>query len=660
VESSTPTANSYVQPQQFNNGYIPPYPYPPVYPNYPVYPYGNFANPYQASLLGQTSGLSGPIAKFDVKINGKSDIVTVQKGNTIDSMEITAQDANGKTVESFTGPVDLVSTDRSADMAQSVTFEANALGYKTLVLCCTFFTEGEQIVQVSYYDDATGAITEGQITVIVEDSQNTAGGKGSISITSHSDGEVIGATNIILKGNVTRDNGSPFKNGSFVARGFINDVPFSTGDDGEFVVAGEFDGATESQLVRIEAPDGNAVTTSIQLKLDLQSPKLANIAFLPKEPLVGQEVQLSFTSEPGLQNITATFGGETVNMKQRADLPGTYNGSFMPKVAGAFEIALQASDLIGNIGTETAEITISTPDLAVVEGLTLTPGDKKLIVNYDAHPDEVRVKRYQIYFGEEEDVYDKSFETEGLKTEFVLDNLIPGKTYYVTVTALSDELESARSTVVNGVPLGTALQAVPGPHRIDLAWLSSENLDQYLQLVINYGIAADALTETKVVANAQRAHQIIDLLPIEYFFTLSGQTEDGELTLLGSTNATPLAIAGVPTGVSEPIPNTGQITIDNPTTPGNNSGSNSSTPSTTPVQPEPKPTAPGQDNLHAAPGMADSGIDMMWWLYLLIALAVLPLALWRVSHITQQAKTTAFTKKMDEQYNQEHNIVRLG
>jgi hypothetical protein len=619
--------------QQSYNGYGAPYGYP-IMP-YPLYPYGGFAPPYQASLLGQVAGTSGPLHDFEVKINGQTGIATVQKGHTIDSMEIIARDAQGVTVESFTGTVDLVSTDAAADMAQSVTFEPNALGRKTLVLCCTFFTEGEQIVQVSSYDNS-GNLIEGTIVVIVEDEGNGGGQQGTITITSHQDNEAIASNTITLRGTISRGNGDLLKNGSFVIKGGRNDVPVSTNELGEFSGTLELPNDINTHLLRVEAPDGNAATASITVYVDAEAPLIEGVSFFPELPLTNELVTASFTSEPRLKDVTAVLGELVVTMSERADRPGVYEGTFTQATAGTFEVIFSASDSIGNTTNADTTITFSNPDIAVVDNVRIVPEDGSLIVYYDAHPDD-RVTNYQIYIGEEKDNFTDVYKTPALQTEHTIEDLVPGETYYVTVTALSNNLESARSTVVSAEPLGTIFEATPGPQRVDLAWLSSENLNSYARLLLRYGLSKDALTETKVIANGQRAYQIKDLFALEYFFTLSGVAADGTTTLLASTSATPLEVVGVLAGASDPIPNQGSIDVTGPLH----------------SSPTPAPAPEGQENLHAAPGTVDSGSNM-WWLYLAIALALLPLTLWRLRF------AMATTNNLKTPQTATGHIVRLG
>lgn len=105
-----------------------------------------------------------------------------------------------------------------------------------------------------------------------------------------------------------------------------------------------------------------------------------------------------------------------------------------------------------------------------VQNVVVTPGDSELLVSWDAaqDPDGI-VVGYKIYYGvnsvvDIDDYYDGELEVLG-ETQFTLDNLENGVTYYMALTALDDEGYESElySLEASGTPMSAEAEVVEEP-----------------------------------------------------------------------------------------------------------------------------------------------------------------------------------------------------
>lgn len=470
---------------------------------------------------------------------------------------VRALDRQGRTVKSYLGNIIFTTTDPEATVPVmqrpnygEYQFEERDQGIRPFTLALRFPNPGEHTLTVTASENPS-VRGEANVTVIGGTGQR----KHAIDITSHKDGQFINGTTVTLEG-----KGPPLIN--IVAIGGREDVAGETAADGIFRTPVRLDPSRREFTLRVQQKpgEGSADSGPIILILDTTPPDIASITFSPEKPNPRTSALAIVLAEPRLNNLamhlTETPGGVPVVIPlEETATAGTYQALFTTPNSGNYQPLFRAEDEAGNSTELRSALTVVPKPLAKVENVRGEAKGTAAVLEWDPVPDEV--DGYRLYVGEDALNALYSLDTGRPTTRATVSGLLPGKTYYFSLTAVKGEQESAeKSTPAKVAIIGLTLKVTEEDGGLSLEWPSLPDSLPLASFVLEYGTAPNIFTERRTLNGALRSFTLRDLLnDATYHLRLTPVNLTGELlsdlTALGT--GTPRG-AGFRPGPAEPIP----------------------------------------------------------------------------------------------------------
>lgn len=520
-------------------------------------PVGGFAatqNNFSAQLIN--SAEAAPSYDVVNRFVVKTSVQTIKVRDVIPNLEIIAVDANGKTVESYTGNIRITTPDDPnstlpglpPDQGKAV-FSPKARGDLNIPWSVSFSKSGPEQKQRIVVADESGTI-RGETTVtvmgtaVIDESRR-------IRLESPKDGETVNNREILLKGkgpalsNLVvwiKDASTPPESltlGEPVAEG-------ETESDGTFAFTATIPAGSTDVVIDVQDADGKYDSGPVSVTLDTRGPAV-QLTFDPPQPQEGETVMLSAESEPNLPEVVLHIDGRDLSLTE--DTPGTYRLSFQTPPRSGSDYTLSARDAAGNVTDTDGTLGVTGPMIPQVQNLQAQSLAGGIQLLWDMIPDE-SITAYRI------DVKSPSLEQPiTLDTPEATDSaavmgLKAGADYSITVRALRNDELGPRSSAIVAQTLGMELAVAPQEGGLLLQWTfpDSTPLSAFL---LEYGSPEGEYSEQRRLDGAMRAYTVNDLLAQPYLIRLTPVATTGEILsdLMVTGEGTPLtALAFRPSG----------------------------------------------------------------------------------------------------------------
>ena len=536
---------------------IQPYGYPPMYaPQYyappqqqpaPVTHTPSYGSQITGNILGRP--LYGQAASFDIVSGFQISAPRTLEVNEDATISITAVDQNGRKVEDYTGMILLTSTDPSAvlPLGGQIQFRPQDLGEKVLTLGLRFSSPNEHILVAK---DSTNATVEGSTSIVVTGraQQET---QQLITLTHPLPDSTVNTLDLTVTGEAP-----PYIN--IIVMGGSQDTYGETDENGFFSIPVRLSDTQNDHTLRVQEVGGRYDSGNIRVRLDTEAPEIATIEFSPDIPTEGEEVLAVIKSEQGLHSLTMTIGEQTVTLGESVTEAGSYQALFSAPEGNDYQLSVLATDSAGNEREVRANLTVNKAALQTVQNLRVDPTEGAALLEWDAVTSEP-IDQYRVYVGQSPDEYQFTLDTGRPTTAATVAGLTGGQEYFFTVTALQGDRESSeKSNSVSTIIPGLALTVTPQDGSLNLSW---EGVGDDLTLsmyVLEYGIAPDSYTETRMLNGELRSTILRDLLPeVTYYLKLTPVSVTGETLedLAATGQGAPIStIAGFHPSASEPAP----------------------------------------------------------------------------------------------------------
>lgn len=540
---------------------------------------------------------------------------TLPLGQEAPKLTVRAIDKQGNTVENYTGTVQFESTDPNAVLPNfgTYTFKTRDLGQKSFPLVLTFNTPGQHIFRVK---DAQNPSIVGEATINVGGSAH--GAAGGIAVTSFKDGDKVDALAITVSG-----TGPAYAN--LIVMGGSQDATGTTDADGTFSIPITLNANQRDFTIRVRDDAGRNDSGPIHLILDQTPPDIGSITFSPQVPAGNEKVLAVVQSEPGLTSVVMTITDAashtdlSVTLNANPTASGSYQGFFTAPSTGVYQPKVSATDSAGNATEVRTTLSIGTEGLPVITNVTAEPRVNAVQLQWDAVVEPV--DGYRIYVGDSGTNFLYTLDTGRPTTKATVAGLTPGQAYFFAVTAVKGSAESkAKSQIIQATPLGLTLDVTPGNGVLHVKWTTLAANLPIGGFLLQYGIAPDSYTETRMLNGQLRDYTMRDLLNgITYYMQVTPITVTGEklANLSAKGQGTPSG-TGFQPGPRDDIPS-GIGTL-----PGNVKN--------------PPPTNPGS----GLPESAAIGTVVLGMLG----------AVWSYLHRRKQRHATAFLRMIQSQYTQ--------
>lgn len=533
-------------------------------------------------------------------------------------LTIRAEDQNGNVVESFVGTVGITTPNDPQSTLPGLlanrgeaTFTGKNRGIVTIPWSVSFRKTGLQQIIVT---DESGTI-RGETSITVT-SGASATAASTIVMETPRDGDSV-PRSIVLKG-----KGPAFANLNV----WITDAstPPEQVTEGAPVAQGETD-VTGAFSFAVQLPDLQDVMLVIQdesnqnssgilrLTVDSSGPDIAT-SFDPPEPLEGEAVTLTVTTESGLRDMTLRIADQTYALTE--GIPGRYQVPFPAPTKGTYDYVITARDAIDNVTDVEGTLTVIGPTIPQVQNVRTeaTPGG--ILLTWDEIPDD-SITGYRIEGKTAGDGVSLQLDTPEPTDSAEIRDVLAGIDYFLTVRALRGDEQGLRSAVVTGRSLGMELTVTPQERSLLLQW-TFPDVTPLANFLLEYGSPEGEYSESRTLEGGMRAFTLNDLLAQPYLLRLTPIAVNG-------TILTELAV----TGQGVPIASgTFHASADDFT--------------------RPSDVSPG--NLHGgAPTITDSGFaGSLPWLF---AMAIVPIGLYWYRRRKMMQEMEVFLRSMHRRYH---------
>ncbi|MFH1444267.1 MAG: fibronectin type III domain-containing protein [Candidatus Peregrinibacteria bacterium] len=469
------------------------------------------------TLFGQLTNDFDVVDHFRVEIEGGATTIPIRQDTTF---RIVAEDRSGRTVEDYTGTIRFSSTDPKAILPFGTRqFTLKDLGAKTFTLGLRFNTGGEQTLAV---EDTSGNV-RGSASVNI-----TGGGTtpdtSRISITEPTEGTTVSSSLVTLRGMAPPLVNLLVTGGTEIARG-------DSDESGAFQVAVTLNTTVTGATLQVEEASGKYKSSPLHLLIDLLGPRISSVDFSPREPAEGQTTQIMVKTEVGSTPITMTLEGNTMNLSESAGLPGTFTGDFSaPAKVGVYQPLVTATDKFGNKTEMLSTLTVKPKTPPTIQNLTAEAKMNAVALKWEP-VEKGEADTYRVYVGDKPDSFIYSLDTDASVSAATVAGLKQATTYYFTVTALKNGVESAeKSNVASATVLGLRLAVIPGDTSLMLQWSSMKRTTPLSAYLLEYGVESDNLTEKRMVNGDAESYTLRDLINgVTYYLRLTPITVTGEV-----------------------------------------------------------------------------------------------------------------------------------
>lgn len=603
-------------------------------------------NPYAASILSGGSQFRaqatnepprfdhieitviGSPSSEEIDANGNIIQVVKMEQQKAESVVLTAVDQYGNPFLDFQGDVFLATTDPNATLpafgVYNFAFEDEARKMFTLGL--KFAQSGRQtMILTESADEIPSDLSQalGILTVDVVPKEVLQQAAQKIVIANPRDGDLFAETEVLVEGTAPS-----FIN--IIIRGGKNDIEGETDREGGFSIPIELDPSKVDHVISVEDKGAPSNIDEVAFSIDNTAPAILSITFTPENPIEGTDVLAIVESEPGLQNISMVFNGETLQLTNTDPSNGKYQVLLNAAEAGSYDAVVTAVDDLGNSSQKTDSLSFGLRGLPQVQKVTAEAQINAIALSWDPITDD-EIDAYRIYVGTSPEEFIYTLDTDRPTAAATVAGLRPGTTYYFAVTALEGPRESEdKSDIASATVLGVKLDVTPGDGSLFVEWTSLQQEIPLANFIMEYSTDIEALgdpskeslVEKKTLNGELRAFTLRDLINgVTYHLKLTPITTTGEVLedLAATGQGTPIG-AGFTAGTSDPVPF--ELRASAPPTP-------------KPVKEIP---------------LSEEGIPMwMFWSILAVSAAMYHLYLRRRK---EQQMTVAFLQAMESRYHQ--------
>ncbi|MBD3328386.1 hypothetical protein GF340_03720 [Candidatus Peregrinibacteria bacterium] len=442
---------------------------------------------------------AGPLSSFEITTN-PSEILP----NKVSSITVTAKDADGATVENYTGEVHFSVTGENSinvTLPEDYEFEAEDLGQHTFSQVLKFPTEGSYKLTVTDLQSLNDAIDGNEVESTIDIEVGTlfdTPTQSSDNAQNESSAPVL-LTPVAgtYSQNVQNITGNALPGANL--RIFDNDQEIG---NTQATLEGKFnyqtsplqDGTHEIYVVTVDNEGVVSATSStISITIDTTAPIVEDAQLTPSGQIsAGEVVDVKIISEENLSEAALIVNQDISVLTASATDPAAYIATLQaPENAGEYSIDVLLADELGNESTyqdvatlfvdvapdenETPDQDQDIPDEDDNEGVEgvennssdvfgIPPSDVFGLVSYSSNErvtlvwqeasDDGSIANYKIYFGIDPNSLDQEVMTNDDSTTWYIPGLTNGMEYYFAVTAIDNEgLESEElSEVVSDIP----------------------------------------------------------------------------------------------------------------------------------------------------------------------------------------------------------------
>lgn len=431
---------------------------------------------------------AGPLAGFEIL-----DLPSTIKPNENVSFKVRAIDAEGVTVQDYTGTVRFSAEGENSSgvtLPANYKFLAEDLGQHQFNLGLSFAQAGTYKIVVN---DLADKFKKGEKTVVVGATSGGTSQSGGIkpTISAPVAGTYSQAEQTISGSAKSSSTVKIYDNGQE-----LGSTP--VGPTGKFTYQSPAlsDGEHSIYVSNIDSISFEVIGTSdpVVINIDTTPPALEDLVLEPETGIkAGSVIDVKVFSEENLSQAAVIFNFDIIQLNASIDDPSIYVGTIQaPADAGVYKLSVLLVDELQNEQTyeDQASITVDPnggtietvgdenppvdqPPVEVtppaenggevspaagapsqVTGLIAYGSDKRVTLVWDAATDDKLVKNYKIYYGGDVKELNQTAVTKDASTTWYIPNLENGKEYFFAITAMDDEGNEStlRSEIVSGIP----------------------------------------------------------------------------------------------------------------------------------------------------------------------------------------------------------------
>ena len=478
---------------------------------------------------------------------------TVQVNDDQNHLKVTAKDANGNTVRSYTGTIKIaVDGDDNAIIPSEgeYTFTEKDQGEKEFALAMIFTQVGNITVEVFDYEaNQINTNLKGEKTITVvekkQEVENTTTTSSDIEIKSPSNGSEIASPNVTVSGLALPNTNLKL---------MLDDIKVAEVQadmEGFFATTlRDLDDGLKEIYV-IESEGMRRASAPVKFTVDATPPRIDTLSVFPEEAIYPQtSYTVTVYSEPNLDYAKVRVAGIEEPLTESAISAGKYEGSFFaPADLGTYNIDVLLADRMGNIGDYRNQETLEVIEKIIVkpstpQNLAAIPADGQLEVTWTGSSAQKVVDHYKVYVGEVESALEVKSQSRAEKA--LITSLENGQEYFIAVSSVDTEgIESEKSEIITATPqkaipgIPQNIQARAGDSVINLTWAAPTSDIEVKEYNVYLGQGANSLQKVKSVETLST-----DLINLSndatYFVAVSAvSTADIEGELSASIEASP-------------------------------------------------------------------------------------------------------------------------
>lgn len=474
----------------------------------------------------------------------------VTAGDTVQVFSVEAVDADGDRVPSYVNRIRFTSTDPLAEMPgldDTYQFLASNQGKKDFALALKFETAGSQTLTIEDVNDPT---IKGTATVTVSGGSSSSAGRAP-EITAPRDASTVGGGTLTITGKA-----SPLTN--LTLTGSLTGSS-SAGEDGTFSFTVTL--PTEAKTATFAVIDNrDRRSRDVKITIDATAPSLTPLTTNPERPVRGTSMSLRTTVDgtdvSTVSAIVTPPQTDPATLTLTAGANKTYSTSYTPAKVGTYQVALTATDAVGNVTEATSTFDVR-PER--VTGVEAEPAGRLLNVTWK--PVE-QAQGYRIYLGKKAGDWERTLDvpaTNGTPpTTVSLSDLDAGRTYALAVSAVAGAtLEGDLSEAITTETLGFGLTIVPGDSQLTVSWEPTNAELPVSAYQLSFGFKGSTLAPLPLIPKASLGRdgrytvRINDLINgVTYGLELIPMASGNPLLDLKATGE------GTPNGPGKPLPGT--------------------------------------------------------------------------------------------------------
>lgn len=470
---------------------------------------------------------------------------SIPANEEIQNLRVEAVDRNGNIVQDYQGTIILSAPlDPGAQLPSfgSYAFRPGDLGRKDFPFVLKFSLPGQQVLRIEDQQDPS---IFGEVAINVTGTLHQA--SGDITISNFTDGDAISTTTITLVG-----EGPALSN--LMVMGGRQDAFGSTNEVGQFSIPVELTAGQENVTLRVREENGRADSGPLNLVLDQEEPTIEIATFSPERPIEEQRTLVAVEAESGLASLVMTLDGEDYELSENGTT-GSYQTFFEAPIAGTYQPVITATDRAGNENDIRVVLQVEGEGLPQVQNVTGEGKIGSIALEWDELDQDV--DGYRVYVGENPSDFLYSLDTGRPTNRATVAGLDAGKTYYLAVTALRDDVESEeKSEVIEVQVVGITLNITPQDSSMLIAWPDFSSDVPLAAFVLEFGTEPGTYTERRTINGDLRAYALRDLINgVTYYVRLTpvAVTGDDLADLAATGEGTPNG-EGFSVSPSDPLP----------------------------------------------------------------------------------------------------------